>query len=133
MRKVFRNSGNLTCIFSDEGISIYGDRKEAFYPYGCMDSVFMNLMGYLQINYGFSLVTFLPEKQDRAALRAAVREAKARIRGAEREEPRVYSKCSKVSDDLPPEEQLRQFKHLLATGTISKGYYDLKKRLLLEE
>ena len=130
MKKVFRNSGKLICIFDDEGISLYSPKQEAFYPYGCMKSLHVNLLGMMAINLGPVSATFLAEKEDRPAMRDAVREAKLRIREAEPQEYKIYSKCSKVDGSLPAEEQLKQYKHLFTTGTISKGYYDLKKRLL---
>ena len=133
MKKVFKNSLPLTCIFTEEGVSLYGEKKEAFYPYGCMDSIYTGILGTLEIRFGFSEVSFRPEKADRPALRAAIKEARALVKTAEPDEAKVYSRCSKVPGDLPREEQLKQFKYLLSTGTISKGYFDLKKRLLTEE
>lgn len=132
MRKVFKNSANLICIFTDEGVCLYGDKKEAFYPYGCMGKIYMGLFGSLEIRFGFSEVTFRPERDDIGAMREAVREAKILKKTAEPAEAKVYVKCSKISDDLSGEEQLKQLKSLLSTGTISKGYFDLKKTLLQE-
>ena len=130
MKKVFKNKDRMVCIFTDEGVSLYGDKKEAFYPYGCMKSISMSLLGELQIDFGLNEVSFVPEKADRAAVRQAIKEAKALCKNAEYQEAKIYSKCRKVSEDLPPEEQLKEYKTLFAACTISKGYYDLKKRLL---
>lgn len=129
MKEVFKNS-RLTCIITEEGISLYGNPKEAYYPYGCMKNISMNLFGALVIHLGSYEATFLVEKEDRSRVRSLIKEAKEKIKTAQPEEYKIYSKCSKVSDQLPPEEQLKQYKNLFVTGTISKGYYDLKKRLL---
>ena len=133
MRKVFKNSGLLTCIFTDEGVSLYGKKQEAFYPYGCMDKITVSLFGELQITFGSSQVFFVAERSDRGEMKKTVKEAKTLIKAASYEEPKVYNVCSKVPQDLPKAEQLKQFKSLLATGTISKGYFDLKKRILQED
>lgn len=130
MRKVFENTGALTCIFTEEGVSLYGKKNEAFYPYGCMDSICVTLFGELQIKFGFNLVTFVAEKPDRPEMRKTVKEVKPLLKTAPYEEPKVYMVCSKVPSDLPVDEQMHQYKLLFSTGTISKGYYDLKKRLL---
>ena len=130
MKKVFTNHDHMTCIFDDEGVSLYGKHKEGFYPYGCMDSIHMTLLGEMQITFGFAIVSFVPEKEDRPAIRELVKTAKQLKKAAPQEEAHIYVKCSKVSDDLSREEQLKEFKNLFVTGTISKGYYDLKKRLL---
>ena len=130
MKKVFKNKDRMVCIFTEEGVSLYGDKKEAFYPYGCMKFISMSLLGVLQIGFGLNEASFVPEKQDRAAVRRAVKEAKALRKNAPYQEPMIYSRCRKVSEDLPPEDQLKEYKALFAACTISKGYYDLKKRLL---
>ena len=133
MKKVFQNSANLICIFTEDGVCLFGEKKEAFYPYGCMDRIYMGLLGSLEIRFGFSEVTFRPEREDIGAMREAIHEAKALKKTAEPGEAKVYVKCSKVPDTISKEEQLKQFKSLLSTGTISKGYFDLKKVLLLEK
>lgn len=133
MKEVFKNSGSLTCIFTDEGVSLYGKQKEAFYPYGSMKGIHVNLFGALVIGLGSYEATFLIEKEDRPAVRQLVKQAREKIRNAEPEEFKIYGRCSKVSSDLPREEQLKQYKALFVTGTISKGYYDLKKRLLSDQ
>ena len=133
MKHVFKNQDGMTCIFTDEGVSLYGDKKEAFYPYGCMKSISMSFMGELLIDFGLNEASYVPEKQDRAALRQAIKEAKVLKKSADYEEAKIYTKCRKVSEDLPREEQLSQYKALFSSCTISKGYYDLKKRLLEAE
>ena len=130
MKKMFKNSGNLTCIFTDEGVSLYGKKNEAYYPYGCMKGIFMWFFGTMEIRLRDGEATFFTERADRPAMRKAIKDARARIRTAEPEEAKIYLKCSKVPDTLPKEEQLKQYLSLVSTGTISKGYYDLKKRLL---
>ena len=133
MKEVFKNTGNLVCIFTEEGVSLYGKQKEAYYPYGSMKGIHVNLFGSLVIGLGSYEATFLIEKEDRPAVRRLVKEAREKIRTAEPEEFRIYGKCSKVPGDLPAEEQMKRYKDLFVTGTISKGYYDLKKRLLTDK
>ena len=130
MKKIFKNKDNMTCIFSDEGVSLYGDKKEAFYPYGCIKSLSLTLLGEMQLDFGLNEASFIPRKEDRAALRQAIKDSRELRKNAPYEEAKIYSKCRKVPDDLPAEEQLKQYKALFAACTISKGYYDLKKRLL---
>ena len=133
MKEVFKNTGSLVCIFTEEGVSLYGKQKEAFYPYGSIKGIHVNLFGALVLGLGSYESTFLIEKEDRPRMKALLKDIKERIKKAEPEEFKIYGKCSKVPGDLPPEEQMKLYKDLFVTGTISKGYYDMKKRLLTDK
>ena len=66
MRKVFENSGSLKCIFTDDGITFYGSRQEVYFPYGCIDSIKMSLMGVLQAVSHIQICSFAVDRKDRA-------------------------------------------------------------------
>ena len=130
MKIVFQNSVPMTCIFTDEGISLYSKSKEAFYPYGCIKSLKMNFMGILILSLGDHEVTYGVEEADRPRVREAVKQAHVLMKTAAPGEPRIYSRSLRVSPKLPPEEQLQQYKQLYISGTLTKDHYDLIKRLL---
>ena len=130
MKAVYENAAKHTVIFTDEGISYYTDMQDTYYPYGCLDSVSMSLLGVLQIVYKAQVACFTVEKKDRGAMRETVRQARERMKTAPEAPRRGFLKNFMVPNTLPAEEQLRRYKELYVQGKITKEEYDLKHRYL---
>ena len=130
MKAIFENGAGNTVIFTDEGIYHYGEVQDTFYPYGCLTDVRMGIMGVLQIEYRPTIVSFTPLKPDRTAVRAAVKEARERMKTAPAAEKKTFIKSFMVPDTLPPEEQVKKFRELYVRGVISKEEYNLRYNFL---
>ena len=132
MKKIFSNSSQLQCVFTDDGVGFYGPRQEVYFPYGSIENISMSLLGILQVNRRSLVCTFAPAGHgDRSELREMVKFARAAMKTAPEAEPQVMdAKSHKADDGLSPEEQLKQYKTMFVQGVISKEEYDAKKRLL---
>ena len=135
MKKVFRNSSKLECIFTEEGITFYGAEQEVYFPYGCIDSIKMSFMGVLQATCHTKICCFAVDRADKSAMKEMVKFAKEAMVSAPKAEPQVIdlthkSEAETVPADLPPEEQLKRYKALFIQGILSKEEYDAKKRQL---
>ena len=135
MKKSFKNSSHVECIFTDEGITFYGDQQEVFFPYGCIDSIKLSLFGILQATCGTQICSFAVDHKEKAEMKEMVKYAKDAMATAPKAEPQIIDLTKKdekdiVSSDLSPEEQLKQYKAQFIQGIISKEEYDARKRQL---
>ena len=135
MKKSFKNHDNVEVIFTDEGITFYSKDQEVYFPYGCLDTVRISLLGVLQVVSRSSVASFAVERGDRAGMKEMIAYATEAMKTAPKDQVQVISlsDCSReieVSQDLSPEEQLQKYKALFIQGAISKQEYDLKKRQL---
>ena len=135
MKKVFTNSNQVKCVFTDGGITFCGPTQEVYMPYGCIDSIHVSLLGLLQAVHHTMICSFSVDHKDKAELKKMVKYAQEAMKTAPKEEMKVIdvtrgSAAGQVSADLSPEEQLKQYKQLFIQGAISKDEYDAKKRLL---
>ena len=130
MKEVFTNANHLTCIFTDKGILFSGAKQEAYYPYGCVDSLKMSLLGILQVVHRNQIMTFAVYHQDRSRMKQMMKDTKSLIENGGFAEPCIFEKRDLVAEDLSAEEQLKQYKGLYVQGVISKEEYDVKKVIL---
>ena len=135
MEKAFSNASQVQCIFTDNGITFTGTEQEIFFPYGCIDSLKMSLMGILQATSRARVCTFAVDRKDRAEVKEAVKAAHEAMKTAPFGEVQVIDTNDKngqekVSSELSPEEQLKEYKAMFVQGIISKEEYDAKKVLL---
>ena len=135
MKKVFRNSDQLQCIFTDEGVTFYGTKQDVYAPYGSMDSIKLSLLGILQATCHTQIFSFTVDRKDRAEMKEMVKYAAEAIKTAPKAEVQMIDLTKKqekdqVSEDLSPEEQLKKYKTLFIQGAISKEEYDAQKRRL---
>ena len=128
MKAVYENPGKHTVIFTDEGVSYYAEKQDVFYPYGCLDSIDMNLLGILHIVYKGNVACFTVERKDRSAMRQTIKEARELMKTAPPGQRKAFLKNFMVPQTLTEEEQLRKFKELYTQGKICKEEYDLKHR-----
>ena len=135
MKHSFQNKHGVECIFTDEGITFYGAMQEVFYPYGSIDNISLSMLGVLQVGHLSRICSFAVDRADRAQVKELVRNAKAAMKTAPRADVQFVDLTKKaekdvISPNLPPEEQLKQYKAQFIQGIISKEEYDLKKRQL---
>ena len=135
MKKSFKNSSRVECVFTDDGISFYGSQQEVYFPYGCLDSINMSFLGVLQAVCHTRICSFAVDRGDRAQVKQLIKFAREAMKTAPKEEPQVINvteQCqeAQVPHTLPPEEQLKRYKALFIQGVITKDEYDLKKRQL---
>lgn len=130
MKEVFTNANHVTCVFTDKGVIFFGARQEAFYPYGCIDSLRMSLLGILQVVHRNQIMTFAVDNKDRKRMKEMLKATRETIQNADFAQPVISDKQDRVPEDLPAEEQLKQYKGLFVQGVISKEEYDLKKVIL---
>ena len=135
MKQAFKNSSQVECIFTDEGVTFYGAQQQVYMPYGCLDSIKMSLLGVLQATSGKQICSFAVDRKDRAAVKEMLQYARKAMETAPRAETLLIDLTKKadkdkVSADLPAEEQLKLYKAQFVQGIISKEEYDVKKRQL---
>ena len=130
MTEVFTNANHVTCIFTEQGVVFTGAKQDAFYPYGCIHSLRMSLLGILQVVHRNQILTFAVDHKDRARMKDMIRRSKEALSAGAGGEPCVLEKGNLVSADLPKEEQLKKYKGLFVQGVISKDAYDLEKLVL---
>ena len=135
MKQSFRNSSQVECIFTDEGITFYGAEQEVYFPYGCIDSIKMSFMGVLQATCHTKICCFAVDRGDKSTMKEMIQYARKAMATAPRAEPQVIDLTKKseseiIPSDLPPAEQLKRCKALFIQGIISKEEYDAKKRQL---
>ena len=135
MRKSFKNPDRVEVIFTEEGVTFYGAQQDVHFPYGCLDTVRLSLLGVLQVVSKSSVACFAVNRADRAEMKKMVAYARNAMKTAPKASVEVVdlSQEAQVSGELPPEEQLKQYKALFIQGAISKQEYDLRKRQLKAE
>ena len=135
MKKSFVNPDRVEVIFTEEGVTFYGAQQDIFFPYGCLDTVRMSLLGVLQVVSRSSVACFAVNRADRAEMKKMVAYAKEAMKTAPKDTVKVIdlNQETQVSAALSPEEQLKQYKTLFIQGAISKQEYDVKKRQLKAE
>lgn len=130
MKKVFRNSSQTEVIFTDEGITFYGEHQEVHYPYGCIDSIHFSLLGVLQVGSSVRICCFAVDRKDRTEMKSVLKYVKTAMASAPKAEAQVFDRCPDIPCDLPAEEQLKRYKALFIQGSISKEEYDIRKTQL---
>ena len=131
MREAFQNKSQVSCTFTEDGVSFGGKEQEVFFPYSCIDTISMSLLGILQVNYRSKVCTFAVDRPDRARVKEMIRYAKEAMKTAPDAEIRTIDltkgSAGQVDPSLPPEEQLHQYKALFIQGVISKEEYEAHK------
>ena len=131
MKKVFENSSQVKCVFTDDGITFCGPRQEVYFPYGAVDSIKLSLLGVLQVKHRTQIGSFAVDHKDRDELKKMIKFAEEARKTAPQGEIQIInlSKRSAVSK-LPPEEQLKHYKEQFIQGAITKEEYEARKRQL---
>lgn len=132
MKKVFQDKNKMECVFTDEGITFCDSRREIYYPFGALDSLELSLLGVMQAVCHAQVCCFSVPFKDRAEFKECYKMAREAMKTAPRAEAVVIDRTQQNSVDrnLPPEEQLKQYKAQFVQGKISKDQYDAMKRLL---
>ena len=133
MKKAFHDKFQMECTFMDEGIAFCNSKKNVYFPYGCMDSLNLSLLGVLQAVSHAQVCCFTVQKQDKGEIKELVKQAKAAMKTAPAADA-VVIEMDKIHVDssLPHEEQLRQYKAHFVQGMIAKEQYDFMKRMLTD-
>ena len=131
MAKVFKDKFQMSCMFTEEGIYFSYVKKDVYFPYGCLDSLNMSLLGVIQAVSRAQVCCFTAGKADKAELKELIKQGKNAMKTASGAEPVVldFSKVD-VDPDLPKEERLKQFKARFVQGMITKEQFNLEKKLL---
>ena len=133
MRKVFTDKFQMTCIFEDQGIIFSNVKRDVYFPFGCLDSLNMSLLGIIQAVSRSQVCCFTVKKEDKAELKELVKQGKAAMRAASGEEAVIVNKSSEdVDPALPKEEQLKLFKAQYVQGVITREQFNLEKKILAE-
>ena len=131
MKTVFHDKHNMECIFTDEGVTFCDSRRDIFYPYGCLDSLELSFLGIMQAVCRSQVCCFNVSHKDRAEVKKLIAFARGEMASHSSGRPVIIEKYQvHVDENLPAEEQLKQFKAMFVQGILSKEQYDLKKRLL---
>ena len=131
MKRIFSNSNQVKCIFTDDGISFIGPKQEIFLPYGSLDGIRMSLLGVLQTASGSRFCSFAVDRKDRAEMKDMIEYTHKAMAEAPKAEARLTELHAgdRVAADLPDAEKLKQYKALFVQGIISKDELDAYKRL----
>ena len=133
MSKVFYDKYQMACSFWQDGVAFCNSKREVFYPYGCLDSLNMSLLGIIQAKSRAQVCCFAVKREDKAELKALVKDAQQRMKDAARAEPVVLELSElPVDSSLPAEEQLKQYKSLYVQGVLTKEQFSFQKKLLAE-
>ena len=135
MNQGFRNSSQVECVFTDDGITFGGKEQEIFFPYSRIDTINLSLLGIFQVGYRSTICTFAVDRADRAAVKAAIKEAKELMKTAPDDEIRTIDLHAAAAEDpavagMSKEDQLKHWKSQFIQGVISKQEYDAYKRQL---
>ena len=131
MEKVFHDKYQMTCIFTDEGIIFSNVMKDVYFPYGCLDSLNLSLLGIMQAVSRAQVCCFTVAKEDKAEIKELVKRGKAAMKSSPAAEPVVLDLTPlHVDGSLPAEDQLKAYKAHYVQGVISRDQFNLKKRLL---
>ena len=133
MKKVFHDKNGMECIFNDDGVLFCDKLRRIYYPYGCLDSINISLLGVMQAVCRSQVCCIAVAHRDKAEAKEMVRFAREAMKTAPNANAVVLdlAKCN-VDQSLPNEEQLKQYKALFVQGILSKEEYDLQKRFLTE-
>ena len=131
MEKAYYDRFKMMCMVTEEGILFSNSLRDVYYPYGCIDSLNLSLLGVLQVVSRAHVCCFTASREDKAEIKALVKQAKAAMKQAAPAEPVVLEQDTLGLDPrTSPDLQLQQLKAMFVQGVISKEVYDLKKRLL---
>ena len=135
MKETFRNSSQQACVFTDDGVIFCGTQKDIFFPFGCIDTIQMSLLGILQITCPPTICTFAVDCQDRSAVRSLIKQVKAAMKDAS-PAALVTVNWAEPDDRLPAglsgEEKIKRYKAMFIQGAITKAEYDIRRSHLSE-
>ena len=131
MKKDFTDKFQMECTFTEEGIYFCNSRRDVYFPYDCMDSLSLSLLGVMQAVSHAQVCCFTVSRQDKAEIRELVKKAKEAMKTAPKADPVVVDlEKLPVDGTLPAEEKLKQYKALYVQGVLSRDQYQLMKEVL---
>ena len=135
MKQVFTNSSQQKCVFTDNGVIFCGADTDIFFPFGCIDTIQVSLLGIMQITCPPTICTFAVDRKDRSAIRSLVKQVKSAIPSAPAAE--LVSVAWAAPDDrldagLSDSEKVRRYKAKYIQGAITKAEYDIRKAHLTD-
>ena len=131
MKKVYRDKFQMECSFTEEGIYFCNSRRDVYFPYGCLDSLSLSLLGVMQAVSHAQVCCFTVSREDKAEIRELVKKGREAMKKAPKADPVVVDLDKLPVDvNLPAEEKQKQYKALYVQGVLSREQYRLLKEAL---